>query len=220
MLPISSCSSRWAPSSCRAQHQHCLLPTPGIRGSDPPFLYFNRPDQNFTSHLPKLLQICSAEEHPHYPLDPVCLLQSHKWRIKCCISPHYWPPNWGSSSFHSSQQLESEKNLWHFDDLLLPLQQKSCWPWVTSVSAQLLWGCGYPKWNIASVPLFVQRCYKTECLLKQTRTKSLAYTGLTRMESDSSFALEVSYASWLTNTVNKLTIALFLATVISNSSED
>jgi len=31
----------------------------------PLFLYFNRPDQHFTSHLPKLLQICSAAEH--YP---------------------------------------------------------------------------------------------------------------------------------------------------------
>lgn len=57
-------------------------------------------------------------------------------------------------------------------------------------------------------------------MLKQTRTKSLAYTGLTRMESDSSFALEVFYTRWLTNTGNKLTIALFLATVISKSPQD
>lgn len=120
MLPIFWCSSRWASSSCRTQYQHCLLPTPGMQGSVSPFLYFNRQDQHFTPHLPKLLQICSAAEHPHYPLDPICLLQSHKWRIKCCISPHYRPPNWGSSSFHSSQQLESEKNLWHFDVLLFP----------------------------------------------------------------------------------------------------
>jgi len=40
------------------------------------------------------------------------------------------------------------------------------------------------------------------------------------MESDSSFALEVFYTRWLTNTGNKLTIALFLATVISKSPQD
>lgn len=47
--------------------------------------------------------------------------------------------------------------------------------------------------------------------MKGIKIKPFASTGLPRMKSDSSFTLEALYPSWLTNVVNKLTIALLVA---------
>lgn len=56
--------------------------------------------------------------------------------------------------------------------------------------------------------------------MKEIKIKAFASTGLTRMKSDSSFTLEALYPRWLTNVVNKLTIALFLVAVNSKLPQD